>query len=183
MSKHIYSEWLLTVADYYECLKKNEKRFEIFFPIFSAIVATVFCMKQGVLNIAINRLSDTLPTVFSILIGFTITAIAIISSVNGKSDHTINVQMGRLIKGKSITFRQWFLTNLIYYTICEIAFLILTFALPLVKNLTNNAYAVCVGITFIFSYSLLRLPFGIVKVVTKLYQVFFKDTVDQSCYR
>lgn len=179
MSKKFYSEWLFPVADYFECLNKNEKRFEILIPISSSILATTICAVNDISYKAIIHLNSLLPNVFSILIGFTISAIAIIISTSDDPAQTINKKMQRYICNKQIIFKQWFLSNLIYYTICEIFFLILTFILPLVQFLTHNINLICNVIIFVYCYSLLRILFGIIKIVTKLYQVFFNKCVDK----
>ena len=174
MSKRVYLEWLFPTADYFECLSKKEKNFEFTIPIICSGIATIICAANDIACKAIIHLNSLLPNVFSILIGFTISAIAIIISTSNDPKQTINQSMPRHICGKEIVFKQWFLANLIYYTLCEICFLLLTFLLPLIQFLAHNAYFICLFIIFLFCYSLLRILFGIVKVVTKLYQVFFK---------
>lgn len=174
MSKKVYSEWLFPVADYFECLSKKEKHFELTLPAACSMLATLICSANDIACKAIAHLNSLLPNVFSILIGFTISAIAIIISTSDDPKQTINKRMARQICGKQIVFKQWFLANLIYYTLCEICFLLLTFLLPLIQFLSHNAYFICILIIFAFCYSLLRILFGIVKVVTKLYQVFFR---------
>lgn len=173
MSKRIYSEWLFPVANYLECLSKKERNFEMVIPAIGSFSAMALCAFSETTGMAIQHMNSLLPTVFSILIGFTISAISIIASASNEPTEMINKPMGRGVCGKQINFKQWFLSNLIYYIMCEILFLFLSLLLPLVKFLTNNNVWFCNGMVLIYCYAVLRTFFGIIKVVTKLYQVYF----------
>jgi hypothetical protein len=171
--KKIYCEWLFPVADYLECLRPGERHFEQLIPAICGISSVVIC---GVFQIALQasrHLNNLLPNVLSILIGFTISSIAIIISSGNGPDQIINKEMNLVVASKKIKFRQWFLVNLIYYTLCEIFFLLLTFVIPLIQKICQNVWIAYLSI-FIYVYALMRVLFGIIKIATKLYQVFYR---------
>lgn len=172
--KRTYMEWLFPVADYLECLRPEERRFEQLIPALGGVISTIICGLTSIAPQASEHLNNLLPSILSILIGFTISAIAIIVSTSNGPEQMVNKEMNISVASKRITFKQWFLINLIYYTICEVLFLLLTFVIPLVQKIASSIWISYISI-FIYVYALMRILFGIIKVVTKLYQVFYKD--------
>ena len=169
----VYLEWLFPIADYIDCLRHSERLFEQLIPFICSLLSTAICILNKASTQAFSHLNNLLPNVLSILIGFTISAISIIASTGNNLEEMINKKMNRAIGNKKITFKQWFLINLIYYLILEIFFLLLTFAVPLLHKIVDNVWITYVSI-FLYVYLLMRILFGTIKVSTKLYQVFYK---------
>lgn len=89
LGKHIYMEWIIPIRDYYCSIRKNEVVFEIISPLLISLTCVAFYFHNGKLIVALDGLSDLLPTAISILIGFTVMLITLLL-------RKLQVQVGHL---------------------------------------------------------------------------------------
>lgn len=85
LGKFLYLEWCKPIFDYYLTLKLKYFTFEILFPVIIGVLCTVIYEKIEKVGIALNALSDLLPTAISILIGFTTMLITLLLTSSGEN--------------------------------------------------------------------------------------------------
>lgn len=106
----VYIEFLYPIVHYFKTIRKNEAVFDLVIPIFAGIAAIIV----GILyNCVItpdnaNDLFKTIITLLSILVGFTISSITILTATSEK----LNIDTERKIGKNSINLYQ--LTNVIF---------------------------------------------------------------------
>jgi len=127
--KLCYSDFTYTIRDYFEIIKKRELVYEFIIPIIMSVLFYTFIFQlipiKGISGYVTNFMS-LLVNVFAILVGFTITAIAIFTSVDHKKIELLSKMNERKISGKCVTNYRFIYVNLIYSAFASIVMLIFT---------------------------------------------------------
>lgn len=116
-----------------------------------------------------------LPNILAILIGFTISAIAII--ISGGEEKKIKLQTkltDRKIDGKFISVYQYTLIILIYVLLQEIFNLLMVFLIEFINPLLQSGYIVDIGLG-VYVFYLLHILLIIVRSIIYLYTCNYKD--------
>ncbi|WJH31335.1 hypothetical protein N6H13_12735 [Paenibacillus sp. CC-CFT742] len=170
----IYGEWLIPIIDYYKTLKKNEKNYEIIFPLLIAVITTVVYFFFGDSLRALMKLRDILPNALAILIGFTISCITIlVSSDNNTIKYLKETNSdNRVVRNKVISLYQWMLITFVYILIIQVFLLAFVFFVAFVLQLTKTNPFISIGL-FIETYILLHILLLLIRNITNFYFVFF----------
>lgn len=176
LGKYIYGEWLIPIHDYYAVRNKSECFFETLIPVVVSLICTMVYNRFKLETKAVLELSDLLPNILSILIGFTITCISVLLF---NSDESLEFLKGkksneRKIDGESITLYQFLLIQYVYILIKEIFFILLIFFIkfisPFIDDRILNSF-----ILFIYVYLTLNIFFVIIRSITSMYFMVFKS--------
>ena len=93
-------EWLIPIKDYYFSIRKNEVIFEIAVPFLISVVCSFMYFNSGKIFIALDGLSELLPTAISILIGFTVMLITLLLTSSGD-----NVELLKTIETDKVLYK------------------------------------------------------------------------------
>lgn len=126
--KYCFTDFIFTVFDYFSIIKKREIVFEWIIPLLVALIVYFW----GKNNINSEFKKDILTTfipmltnIFAILVGFTITAIAIFTTSTDKNE-ILDRESDREILGKKINYFRFVYANLIFSSIAGLSMLIIT---------------------------------------------------------
>lgn len=176
LGKYIYGEWLVPIHDYYEARNKTEYAFEEVIPFVISFIVTVIYHVNNLELKAISKLSDLLPNILSIIIGFTITCISVLLF---NSDKTVEILKGkktseRKVDGENINLYQFLLIQYIYTLIKEILFILLIFFINFISPFIGEKILFS-SILFVYVYLILNIFFIIIRSVTAMYFMVFKS--------
>lgn len=172
IGRFLYFDWLIPIVDYFSTLKKKEYIFDIIGPIVIAIGVVSIYNFNNLVNNAISKMGNILPTVLAVLIGFTISSIAIIITSSDEKMNKIE-KFNRELSGEKISLYQYILIILIYVLIQEIINLILVFFIgfvsPLIKlQLLKN---IALGLYVFYILHILAI---ILRAVIEIYTTNYK---------
>lgn len=77
----MWSEYLYVILAYFDVLKKNEKRFELWIPAIIAIMSLIYTFISGNDTMQLKFIKEVLPFVGTLL-GFTLAALTLLLSNN-----------------------------------------------------------------------------------------------------
>lgn len=175
IGKFMYFEWLIPLIDYFKIIKNKEKMFDIILPGIVSIVLVYIYQKANLVEHAVLKMSELLPNVLAILIGFTISAIAIlIASGDEKIKILCNKKASdREIDGKQISIYQFILIILIYVLIQEILNLLFVFFVSFMRPLAFSIWFGNIALG-VFVFYILHILAIIVRAIVQLYVVNYK---------
>lgn len=136
VGKYLYFDWLIPIIDYFRIIKIKEALFDIITPLILSIIVLILYLPTGLVQDAISALSEILPNVLAILIGFSISAIAIITT-NNKEDYSKPVK-DRFIDKEPVTIYRYLLIIMIFTLIQEIITLLLIFFVCFFRGIYCN---------------------------------------------
>lgn len=125
-----YSDFTHTIFDYFSALKKREIVYEFVVPLFTSVMYYCYgfsLVPTDDISKFFSAFNSLLVNVFAILVGFTIAAIAIFTTVDHKKLDLLNKESDRKIHGNKISNFRFIYVNLIYSAFASI--LMLAFAL------------------------------------------------------
>ena len=114
----MWSEYLYVILAYFDVLKKNEKRFELWIPAIIAIISLIYTFISGNDTIQLKFIKEILPFVGTLL-GFTLAALTLLLSNNRIEEKTRNFATKRKIRGGTITMYEFLVVLYSYLIICE----------------------------------------------------------------
>ncbi len=173
--KVVYADALFVIMDYFLAIKMREVVYEWFIPMALAglCIGAHLIMWPFVTGEVLERFTSALINLFAILVGFTITTVAVFTTTNKANNPFLSELSTRDIGGTKITWYQFIYVNLIYGIIAGIAVLCCTLVALLidkqsgVPNVRLTAFAVLV---FGTAHVLLLT----IRNVTNLYYAFFE---------
>lgn len=171
IGKSLYFEWLIPLVDYFKTLQKKEFIFEIAMPLIISIIVTCIYHYNNLVNIALSKMGNILPTVLAILIGFTISSISIIITSNNENR---NVESYRELDSKPILLYQYMLIMLIYVLIQEIINLVLVFFIAFISPIVTIKIWKSIFLSMYVFY-ILHILLIIVRVVVQIYTVSYNQ--------
>ena len=174
MGRIIYGQWIILIEHYFKILRFNEFTYEIVIPLISACLAS-YIYNEILLDIqALSKLREMLPTAISVLIGFTIMAITLLSASESNTITNIKNRESRAsyLNGKLISIYKLMLIMFSYALIVEIFFLLVIFFVAFLINVYTCPILVIISL-FLEIFLLLHILLLIVRSVTSLYLVLY----------
>lgn len=179
LGKHIYSEWLFPIRDYYRSIHKNEAIFEIIVPAVCAIICSAVYLLIGKTQVALHKLSDLLPTAISILIGFTAMLITLLLTSDSESIKKLKatgtdkvLYKRRNQPKKPISLYQALHIQLSHSLFSEVLLLILIFFYFFLSGVRVNTTIACAFLA-VEIYLTLNVLLSILRGITNIYFAFF----------
>lgn len=177
--QYIYMEWLIPIKDYCCSIRKNEAVFEILIPILISVICVYFYFREQKIKIALDGLSELLPTVISILIGFTIMFITLLLTSSGENIKQLqNVRTTKILYKKPLTLYQGLHIQFSHLLFSEIFLLLLIFFYLFLKGI-GLSFVVSVMLLFGEIYFTLNILLSILRGITNLYFSFFNANEDK----
>ena len=177
MGRIIYGQWIILIEHYFKILKCNEFTYEIVIPLISACSASYIYNEMGLDIQTLSKLTEMLPTAISVLIGFTIMAITLLSA--SESNTIINIKNREAQKshlnGKLISIYKLMLIMFSYALIVEIFFLLVIFFISFLINIYTHPILVMLSL-FLEIFLLFHILLLIVRSVTSLYLVLYHQS-------
>lgn len=174
LGKYVYGEWLIPIHDYYVVRKMSECTFEVLIPFVISIIAAVIYYNFKLELKAVSELTELLPNILSIIIGFTITCISVLLF---NSDEGLEFLKGekieeRKINGESITLYQFLIIQYVYVLVKEIFFLLFIFFIrfmsPFISTRLSTGVILCILV-----YLTLNIFFIIMRSISTMYCMVF----------
>ena len=139
LGKHIYMEWIIPIRDYYCSIRKNEVVFEIISPLLISLTCVAFYFYNGKLIVALDGLSDLLPTAISILIGFTVMLITLLLTSSGDNVERLKkLETEKVLYKKPLTLYQGLHIQFSHSLFSEVFLLLLIFLFGYYKRKNIN---------------------------------------------
>jgi membrane-bound metal-dependent hydrolase YbcI (DUF457 family) len=178
LGKLIYSEWLIPIVDYYKSLYKNETCYEVIVPILIAIICTIIYSNNGKLVVALNGIAKILPTVISILIGFTVMLITILLTSTGENIEKLkNTETDKLLRDKNVTLYQKLHIQFSHSLFSEVLLLLLIFFYLFLYGLWGDSIVGFIAYIFLMIeiYLILNILLSILRGITNMYFSFYRS--------
>ena len=171
-----YIEWLKLPLDYFVCTKKRELFYEVGVPIVISFLCVYKYFQTDLIHKALAKMGAVLPTVMSILIGFTVMMITLLLASDGKNIEQIKEKKAKSRDdGRQISLFQALLIQFTHSLFSETILLLIVFAY-LFLNGINRMGGIC-GVVFlgIETYYVLNILLSILRGMTNLYFTFFSS--------
>ena len=176
LGQFIYMEWLIPISDYYCSIRKNEAIFEIVMPTLVSLICVSLYFKQGKLMVALDGLSDLLPTAISILIGFTVMLITLLLTSSGDNVKLLKEkETTKILHKKPVTLYQGLHIQFSHSLFSEVFLLLIIFFYLFLKGIGISPY-IGVAILFLDIYLALNILLSILRGVANLYFSFYKPS-------
>lgn len=173
-----YSDFTHTVSDYFSALKKREIVYEFAIP---AVISAIYfkygfplvpVAEKGV-AIFFSSFNSLLINVFAILVGFTIAAIAIFTTVDTSKIELLKKDSDRKIDGAVISNYRFIYVNLIYSAFMSILMLTFTLSSVVLSYAIKEQFLTTVMVLGTMHILLLSM-----RNITTLYFVFIAPKKD-----
>ena len=139
LGSFVYTEWIRPLHDYYCTILLPEVIYEIVVPIIISLVCSIIYKTNNKTAIALSKLADILPTVVSILIGFTVMLITILLTVSGGNIEELKKQKtNKKIGGKFVSLYQGLHIQFSHSLLLEIALLLMVLVYLFLHGLCKN---------------------------------------------
>lgn len=175
LGQYIYMEWMIPIKDYYCSIRKNEVVFEIVIPILVSLSCVFFYFKDKKIKIALDGLSELLPTAISILIGFTVMLITLLLTSSGENVEKLKIiTTTKIFYKKPLTLYQGLHIQFSHSLFSEIFLLLLIFFYLFLKGI-GLSLAISVIILFGEIYLTLNILLSILRGIANLYFSFYNE--------
>lgn len=175
--RFLYLEFLLPIGHYFSTLRENEVIFDWIIPIIIGAIGFVFGL---LFNISLDKSNSieffkTIITLLSILVGFSITSLTIISSTSKLTGTLMNVPTDRKIGNTTVNLYQLMNINFIFALFSEILTIILNLGAVLLAS-SNIIFDIrYINLIILFNLILISHIFLInIRNITNFYFVFHK---------
>lgn len=171
-------EWLYIVYGYEASTDCAEKNWDTRIPFVVALICTVLYWRAGKVILALEGLSNILPTVISLLIGFTVMFITILLTNDSKHIQRLReYETDKVFYNKTINLYQKLLIQFSYLLLLEVVLLLSVFAYLFLKGLII-LQLLAVLLLLLQVYLILHILLSILRGMTNLYFSFFNDIDD-----
>ena len=173
LGQFIYMEWLIPIKDYYCSIRKNEVVFEIIIPIFASLSCVFLYFKERKIEVALDGLSELLPTAISILIGFTVMLITLLLTSSGENVEQLKkIITTKTLYKKPLTLYQGLHIQFSHSLFSEIFLLLLIFFYLFLKGI---GVSLVISVILLFSeiYLTLNILLSILRGIATLYFSFY----------
>lgn len=175
MKNIFYKDWVILSLSYYQIIKKQELIFELFFPLTISTVCGIVYYWINKVEIALHALSNILPTLASILIGFTIMLITILLTSNGPNIERLKeTKYKKKLAGKEISLYQVLHICFCHLLIVEVLLLLSILFFLFLKGIGMPVWVLLVFL-IIEGFMTLSILFSIVRSITNLYFAFYQN--------
>lgn len=172
IGKILYGEWLIPIVQYYSTVKRNELVFEFINPIIISIITTIIYGRVKSIELVLDKMEEMLPNVLAILIGFTLSCIAMLISADIEKMKILSKKLSeREIGNNTITFHRLLLVTLSYILIIQVFGLIGIFFAAFLTGLITSTYLIY-GIVIFEVFMLLHILFILIRIITNLYCIY-----------
>lgn len=169
--KYAYTDFAHPILDYISTLSKKEIVFDLLFPlVLSSITSFAIKYHSELLtkDFVYNVLSVCINTQ-SILLGFTITSIAVFCSINPNEHTLLGKTSDRVIRGTTISWYRYIFSHLIYTAVSGVFLLIII----LISLSIHDKTSFQIPILFTATLYLLHILHVSVRNITNIYFAFF----------
>lgn len=167
----MWSEYLYVVLAYFDVLKKNEKRFELWIPAIIAIISLIYTLISSNYNVQLKFIKEVLPFVETLL-GFTLAALTLLLSNDRIEKKTSHFATERKIRNKTITMYEFLVVLYSYLIICETILCILYYIASLfpirVSEVTAGVF------NTIFIVGVFHVLFVTLRTVSNSYHIIIR---------
>lgn len=179
LGKYIYMEWLIPVKDYYCSIRKNEFVFEIIIPLLTSLICVyTYCEKRKLL-IALDGLSELLPTAISILIGFTVLLITLLlTSSSNNVERLKRMETKKVLHKKTISLYQGLHIQFSHSLFSEIFLLLLVFFYLFLKGI-GLPHFISIIILLAEIYLILNILLSLLRGISNVYFSFYNELEDK----
>lgn len=175
LGNFLYLEWCKPIFDYYSTLKFKYFTFEILFPVIIGILCTVIYEKIEKVGIALNALSDLMPTAISILIGFTTMLITLLLTSSGENiDRLKRLNTNQELNGEPLSLYQSLHIQFSHSLFSEIIFLILILFYLFLKGFSLPSCVLNILLA-VFIYYTLNILLSILRGIANIYFSFYNN--------
>ncbi len=177
ISKILYLDFIKPIIDYFCILNGNEWLYEIIFPIFVGICCVLECAYKNKTIVALDKLSDMLLSVISILIGITVLLITLLLTCSNDNIEKLKTKTTtKKLNGNNLSMFQILHIQFTYSLFTEVFLLIVIFAyLYFFKVVALNNIIICSGFLFVYIYIILNILLSIVRGITNIYFALFNS--------
>lgn len=174
----LYLEWFKPIFDYYSTLKFKYVTFEILLPIVIGSLCTIKYVELGKVDMAVDALCNMLPTIISILIGFTTMLITLLLTSGGENIERLKkLKTKQKINGSPLSLYQSLHIQFLHSLFSEILFLLLVFMFLYLKGLELSKW-VSVIFLGVFVFYIINILFSILRGITNVYFSFYDKKGD-----
>lgn len=174
LGRFVFLEWLIPVVDYCATTEKNEVIFEVIIPSTVAVICATIYEVQGKTIAALIKLADILPSVISILIGFTVMFITLLlTNENQAVKRLKEYDTKKTLHKKPVYLYQKLHIQLTETLFSEISLLIIIFAFLFLLGLTSSMFIRPCVFLFLETYLSLHILLSLVRSMTHLYCAFY----------
>lgn len=174
----LYLEWLKPIFDYYSTLKFKYVIFEILLPLLIGIFCTIKYTELGKVDVALDALCELLPTIISILIGFTTMLITLLLTSSGGSIRRLkNIITEQELDGSPLSLYQSLHIQFLHSLFSEILFLLLVFMYLYLKGFEPSAWVFVVSLG-VFVFYIVNILLSILRGIVNVYFSFYNKKND-----
>lgn len=175
LGRLMFMEWIIPVFDYFRSLRKNEVMFEIVIPAIVSVVSSFVYFSINKETVALDALSEILPSAISILIGFTVMFITLLLTSDTPAIKRLKDEItDSEVRSEKINLYQKLHIQLTESLFAEVLLLLIVFGYLFAKGIgatmTIKAIALSVQV-----YLTMHVLLSIVRSTTHLYCVFYKE--------
>lgn len=175
LGRIIYNEWLIPIVDYYCILNRPIKVYELLIPFLISSSCTAIYYFTNNISQAISKLSEVLPDVIAILIGFTFTFITLILTSSGPSIEKIKKkETDKVLHNKKVTLFQELHIQFTHSLFTEVILMLLIFLYLYISPLVSCIF-LDAAFLFIDVMLLLNILLSILRGITNLYFSFYNN--------
>lgn len=166
--KYCYTDYSFAILDYFSIIRKNEFIFEWILPFLTAVVSYLWG-RDAVTDEFLKSFISALTNIFAILVGFTITAIAIFTTADINKHEILCKMSKREINGVEVPYFRFVYVNLIFSSVAGLIMI----ALALLSLFLLSVLKGEIILAILVFGTLLNL-FLSVRNATNLYLIFFR---------
>lgn len=164
----MWCEFLYVILAYFEVLKKNEKRYDIFIPAIIAFASFIYTSLSHKDAIQIDFINEVMPFVGTLL-GFTLAALTLLLSNTRIEGKTRSFSPKREIHGNTITMYEFLVVLFSYLIVFEAILCILYYAAYLFPIKLNGVVVhIC---NTIFIGGIFHILFLTLRIASNLYHI------------
>lgn len=177
ISQILYLEFIKPIVDYICILNCNEWIYEIIFPILVSVCCVSQCAHKNKTIVVLDKLSDMLLSVISILIGITVLLITLLLTCsNNNIDKLKAKETTKKLNGNNLNLFQILHIQFTSSLFAEVFLLIVIFAyLYFFKVVTLNNIIISSGFLLVYVYIILNILLSIVRGITNIYFALFNS--------
>ena len=165
-----YSDFTHTIFDYFSALKKREMVYEFIVPLITALFYFYYgfsLVPSDDVPKFFSAFNSLLVNVFAILVGFTIAAIAIFTTVDHKKLDLLIKDSDRKIHGITISNFRFIYVNLIYSAFSSIVMLAFTLSSVILSYAIKEQF-----LTTLLVFGTMHILLLSMRNITTIYFVF-----------
>ena len=168
-SKILYAEFIYSAYDYFSIVYLKEFIFDYVLPVTISLMVYFCVPKELITNDFVDNFSSYVINFLAIIIGFTITCVVLLISMDKKENSKLNSCTKRKIHGVCVSIHRVLLSNFVYIVLFELFSLLYNvFMLIAIKLFSiNPSMLFAVNVFLVF-----HVIFNNIRNVSNFYFVF-----------